>query len=210
MGSAYYPIFVDMRERPVLVVGGGDVAERKVDALLRADARVTVVSPTLTARLAAWAEAGRLRHIARAYRARDLQGHELAFVATDDGAVNAAVARHGRRRGVWVNAADDPAHCDFILPAVIRRGDLTVAVATGGSSPALARAVREELEAYLTDDYAALAEIVGDVRRHLRAGQRSPDAETWRQALGPDLRALVAEGRPDEARRRLLERLGAA
>jgi siroheme synthase-like protein len=206
----YYPIFVDMRDRPVLVVGGGEVAERKVEALLRADARVTVVSPTLTARLATWVGAGGLRHIARRYRSRDLRGYQVALVATDDGAVNATVARHGRRRGVWVNAADDPAHCDFILPAVLRRGDLTVAVSTGGRSPALARAVREELEAYLTDDYVALAEIVGDVRRQLRSRRRSPNAETWRQALGPDLLALVAEGRRDEARRRLLERLGAA
>jgi siroheme synthase-like protein len=207
---AHYPIFVDLRDRPVLVVGGGEIAERKVDGLLRADARVTVVSPTLTARLASWASAGGVRHLARAYRSGDLRGYQLAFVATDDGAVNAAVALEGRRRGVWVNAADDPAHCDFILPAVIRRGDLTVAVSTGGRSPALARAVREELEAYLTDDYVALAEIVGDVRRQLRVRRRSPSAETWRRALGPDLLALVADGRGDEARRRLLERLGAA
>ncbi|HEV8642398.1 MAG TPA: bifunctional precorrin-2 dehydrogenase/sirohydrochlorin ferrochelatase [Methylomirabilota bacterium] len=206
----YYPIFVDMRERPALVVGGGDVAERKVDALLRVEARVTVVSPTLTARLAAWVRQGRIRHLGRTYRARDIRGHQFAFVATDDGAANAAVARDGRQRGVWVNAADDPAHCDFILPSVLRRGDLTVAVATGGTSPALARAVREELEAYLTDDYATLAEIVGEVRRELRARERSPDAETWNRALGPDLRALVAAGRPEAAKRRLLERLGAA
>ncbi|OLC15492.1 MAG: hypothetical protein AUH29_07710 [Candidatus Rokubacteria bacterium 13_1_40CM_69_27] len=206
----YYPIFIEMRDRPVLVVGGGDVAERKVEGLLAAGAAVTVVSPSLTPRLATLAASGRIRHEARPYQPGDLACFALGFVATGDERVNAAVAREGRRRGMWVNAADDPAHCDFILPAVLRRGDLTVAVATGGTSPALARAVREELEVYLTDDYAGLAEIVGDVRRELRARQRSPDAETWHQALRPDLRALVAEGRRDEARRRLLERLGAA
>jgi siroheme synthase-like protein len=206
----FYPIVLDLRDRPVLVVGGGAVAERKVDALLGVAARITVVSPALTGRLAAWAAAGRVRHIARPYRPRDLRGYRLAFVATEDGAVNAAVARDGRRQGVWVNAADDPAHCDFLVPAVVRRGDLTVAVATGGASPALARAVREELETVLTDDYAALADVVGTVRRELRARQCSPDAETWHRALGPDLRALVAEGRHQEARQRLLERLGAA
>jgi siroheme synthase-like protein len=206
----YYPIFIELRDRPVLVVGGGSVAERKVEGLLAAAAAVTVVSPALTPRLATLAACGRIRHEARPYQPGDLACFALGFVATGDERVNAAVAREGRRRGVWVNAADDPAHCDFILPSVLRRGDLTVAVGTGGTSPALARAVREELEAYLTDDYATLAEVVGEVRRELRARKRSPDAETWNRALGPDLRALVAAGRPEAAKRRLLERLGAA
>jgi siroheme synthase-like protein len=206
----YYPVFVEMENRPVLVVGGGEVAERKVEGLLAAGAAVRVVSPSLTPRLAALAAAGRIRHEARPYQPGDLAGFALAFVATGDEPVNAAVAREGRRRGVWVNAADDPAHCDFILPAVLRRGELTVAVATGGASPALARAVRQELEAYLTDDYAVLAEIVAEVRRELRARQRAPDAETWHRALGADLRALVAAGGREAAKRRLLERLGAA
>lgn len=207
---AYYPVFVELAGRPCLVVGGGPVAERKVEGLLGAGARVTVVSPSLSPRLATLAAAGRIRHQARSYQPGDLACFALAFVATGDARVNAAVAREGRRRGVWVNAADDPAHCDFILPAVVRRGDLAVAVATGGRSPALARAVREELEAYLTDDYAALAEIVGEVRRELRARQASPDAQTWQRALGADLRALVSAGQREAAKRRLLERLGAA
>lgn len=207
---SYYPIFVDLRDRPVLVVGGGAVAERKVEGLLAAGAQITVISPGLSERLTAWVETGRIHHLARAYRPGDVRAFQLAFVATGDGAVNAAIARDGRQRGVWVNAADDPAHCDFILPAVVRRGDLTVAVGTGGRSPALARAVREDLESYLGDDYALLVEVVGEVRRELRDQRRAPDAETWRQALGADVRALVAAGRTDEARRRLLERLGAA
>jgi uroporphyrin-III C-methyltransferase len=110
---------------------------------------------------------------------------------------------------VWVNAADDPAHCDFFLPSVLRRGPLLVAVATGGASPALARAVREEIEQLLTPDYALLAEVVAGVRRELRARGRRADAESWARALGGDLRRLVGEGRRDEARAWLLERLGA-
>src|SRR5262245_33756453 len=127
---AYYPIFLDLTDRPCVVVGGGAVAQRKVDGLLGSGATVTVVSPTVTPRLAAHAAAGRIRHVARDYRASDLDGQQLAFVATDDGQLNGAVAEEARARGVWVNSADDPANCAFILPSVLRRGALQVAVGT--------------------------------------------------------------------------------
>src|SRR5438067_13923192 len=113
--------------------------------LIGAGAAITVIAPALTPALAALASEGRLLHEPRGYRHGDLAGFDLALAATDAGDVNAALAREGRARGVWVNAADDPANCTFILPALVRRGDLTVAVSTGGTSPALARAVREEL-----------------------------------------------------------------
>lgn len=205
----YYPIFLDLRDRPCLVIGGGPVAERKVEALLRVGARLTVISPVVTERLKSWAWEGRIRLVVRMYRPGDLDGYALAFAATDEGEVNAAVARDGRARGVWVNAADDPVHCDFILPSVLRRGDLVVAVATGGASPALSRAIREELEAYFTEDYAVLAEVVAEVRRELRERGRLLDAQTWRRALDGDLRRLVAEGRREEAKTWLLWRLTA-
>ncbi|MBI4591663.1 MAG: bifunctional precorrin-2 dehydrogenase/sirohydrochlorin ferrochelatase, partial [Candidatus Rokubacteria bacterium] len=125
-----------------------------------------------------------------------------------DREANAAVAREGRERGVWVNTADDPAHCDFILPGVIRRGELVVAVATGGSSPALSRAIREELEAYFTGDYVPLTEVVAKVRQELRRHALTPDGETWRRALDGHFRDLIADGRSEEAKAYLLERLG--
>jgi siroheme synthase-like protein len=169
---------------------------------------VTVISPRLTRTLAALAAEGRIDHEAREYRDGDLDGADLAFVATDAGEVNAAVAREARARGVWINAADDPARCTFILPALVRRGDLTVAVATGGSSPALARAIREELEAYLTDDYATLAAIAAEARREVRAAGRPVTADAWRRALGPEVRRLIVERGRDDAKQRLLELLG--
>jgi precorrin-2 dehydrogenase/sirohydrochlorin ferrochelatase len=206
----FYPLFVELAGRRCLVVGGGVVAERRVAGLLAAGAAVTVVAPTLTDRLRTLAAAGQIVHEARPYGAGDVAGHELVFVAADGPGVSEAVLAEGRRARVWVNAADDPEHCDFILPAVVRRGDLTVAIATGGRSPALTRAIREELEAYFTDDYAALAELAAEVRGELRARRRSPDGDTWRRALGADLRRLLTEGRRDEAKQRLLESLGAA
>jgi siroheme synthase-like protein len=203
----FYPVFLELAGRPCVVVGGGPIARRKVEGLLEAGAAVTVVSPALEAGLATLAREGHLRHVARAYRPGDLAGAQLAFVATPDGAVNATVAREGRAQGVWVNAADDPERCDFILPSVLRRGALQVAVGTGGASPALARAVREELEGFLGEDYAALAEVVAEARTLLRARGRAPDAAAWRRVLDGDLRRLIADGRRDEARARLLEEL---
>ena len=179
----YYPVVLDLTSASCVVVGGGAVAERKVEGLLEAGARVTVVSPTVTRRLQAWIDARVVRHVAGAYRTGDLVGHWLVFVASDDAAVNASVVTEARALGIWVNAADDPARCDFILPSVLRRGELTVAVSTGGTSPALAHTNREELEGYFTDDYGVLARVAADTRRELRRAGRAPDAEAWRRAL---------------------------
>jgi siroheme synthase-like protein len=207
---AYYPIFVEMAGRRCVVIGGGQVAEGKVQGLLAAEAEVTVVSPTLTAALSDLLAAGRIRHEARPYQDGDLQGYEVCMVATDDGAVNATVAAEGRRRGVWVNAADDPANCDFILPSVVRQGEVVVAASTGGASPALARRLREELTDFLSEDYAALAELLNEVRQELRRRKVNVDAEAWQTAMDGRFRALLAQRRPEEARERLLERLGVA
>ena len=204
----YYPVLLDLAGRRCVMIGGGIIAGRRVDGLLTAGARVTVISPRLTRTLAALAAEGRIDHEAREYRDGDLDGADLAFVATDAGEVNAAVARDARARGIWINAADDPARCTFILPALVRRGDLTVAVATGGSSPALARAIREELETYLTDDYATLAAIAAEARREVRAAGRPVTADAWRRALGPEVRRLIVERGRDDAKQRLLELLG--
>jgi precorrin-2 dehydrogenase/sirohydrochlorin ferrochelatase len=208
--SAYYPVFLDLENRPVLVIGGGPVAEGKVEGLLAAGARVTVVSPTVTPRLVDWSAAGRIEHRARPYQPDDLDGPRLALVATDDPAVSGAVAAEGRARGVWVNAADEPARCDFILPAVIRRRRLVVAVSTGGASPAAARAIREELEGYLTDDHAMLVEVAADARDDLRRRSVSPGPARWRGALDADLRRLIADKRYRQARARLARNLESA
>lgn len=204
-----YPVVVDLEGRPVLVVGGGDVAERRVEGLLAASASIVVVSPSVKASLVTLAEAGRISVRVRSYRASDLRGKILVFAATDDRAVNAAVADDARKRRIWVNAADDLDHCDFILPSVLRRGSLLVSVTTGGQSPALARVVREELERLFGSDYALLTELAGQVRRELRArGEKAP-AEAWTRALRGDVRRLVAAGRRADAHRRLLQALRA-
>jgi len=202
-----YPVVLDLGGRPVLVVGGGAVAERKVEGLRAACASITVVSPRVSARLAKMADDGDIRVRRRAYRRSDLRGVAIVFAATDDRNLNAAVAADARRRRIWVNAADDPDHCDFILPSVLRRGSLLVSVTTVGRSPALARIVREELERLLGSDYALLTDLAGDVRRELRTRGEQATAEAWTTALRGDVRRLVAAGGREEARRCLLEAL---
>jgi len=206
---ALYPIFVEAKGRRVLVIGGGNVGAEKVRGLLNAEADITVVSPELLPELWEHAEAGRIAHIARAYREADLDGgYEFVMVATDDGAINAEVAAAAKRRGIWVNAADDPTNCDFILPAVVRKGKITLAASTAGTSPALARRLREELEDYLTEDMPALADLLAEVRQEIRRLGIKVESDTWQYAIDGHLRVLLAQRRYDEARARLIERLG--
>ena len=206
---AYYPIFVELQGRPCLVIGGGREAQRKVEGLLAADARVTVIAPTLTGDLQRLLADGHIEYVLREYREGDLEAYDVCMVATDDGAVNAQVAAEGKRQRVWVNAADDPANCDFILPAVIRRGAVTVAASTSGTSPALARRLREELEAYLTEEMPALAELLAEVRAELKSRGKLPDPDVWQEAIDEGLRVLLAQRKYRQAKARLLESLGA-
>ena len=202
-----YPIFLDLTGVPCVIVGGGLVAEGRVAALRAAGAAVTVIAPHATEALHKWASDGRIRLEPRPYTSGDLRGARLAFAATDQETVNDQVARDARAAGIWVNTADDLPRCDFMLPSVLRRGELVVAVGTGGASPALARAVRLRLEAYLGPEYADLVRLVAQVRRELRGRGVRPDPATWERALGGDLSQLVATGDGAEARARLVARL---
>jgi siroheme synthase-like protein len=205
--SSPYPVALRLGGRDCLVVGGGPVAEGKVRGLLEAGARVTIVSPSVTGHLRAWIEQGRCRHLARAYRPRDVVGRAIALVATGDAQVTARVHRDARRAGVLVNAADDPERSDFFLPAVLRRGRLVVAVSTGGASPTLARVVRDELERLVPESYAVLLEVVAGVRADVRRRQGTVPADRWRAAIDERLRALVAEGQVENATALLAARL---
>jgi precorrin-2 dehydrogenase len=205
----HYPVFLDLAGRGCLVVGGGAIAEGKVGGLRDAGARITVVSPTLTPRLTTWRREGTFHHLAREYRPGDASGHPLVFVAIGDPVVADAVTQDARHHGAWVNAADDPVRCDFILPSILRRGRLAVAVSTGGACPGLARAIREELETRFPVADALLIELAAEVRQALRARGQPPRGDAWRRALDPRLRKLLADGRRDEARAWLERRVGA-
>ncbi|MDQ4096897.1 MAG: bifunctional precorrin-2 dehydrogenase/sirohydrochlorin ferrochelatase [Actinomycetota bacterium] len=195
-----YPVNLIVEGRRCLVVGGGDVAARKVAGLRACGAQVKVVAPAVNEEIrrtpgVAWEE--------RAYRRGDVEGHRLVIAATDDTAVNAAVYRDAEAAGVWVNGADDPAHCSFTLPSVVRRGSLQVTVSTGGRSPALARWLRERLESEIGPEYEVLLDLLADERQSIRATGRSTEELDWQSALDSDMLALIRSGDVTSARERL-------
>jgi siroheme synthase-like protein len=204
----YYPICLDVSGWRCIVIGGGAVAVRRVESLLSAGGKVSVVSPVVIDGLARLIARDAVKHVPRCYQAGDLAGARLAMVAIGDRDVSRSIFAEARARGVLVNAADDPAHCDFVLPAVVRRGDLSVAVSTGGVSPATARAIREELESYFTEDYARLVQIAGEVRQELKNRSRPATAGAWNRALRGQLRQLIADDKSEEAKRLLRRLLG--
>ena len=171
----FYPIFVRLRDRPCVVIGGGEVAERKALGLRRAGAGVTVISPELTGELQRLALAGEIRHQPRGYRPGDLAGAFLAYAATDDEAVNGEIAAEAESQGVLLNVVDRPALCDFIVPAVLERGDLVIAACTGGASPMMARRIREALGGQFGPEYGDALDILRTLRRRLADEGRTLD-----------------------------------
>lgn len=199
----FYPVFLKLEGRPCVVVGGGPVAEGKVASLVECGARVTVVAPQVTARIEAWARDGGIRLVRRAYREGDLEGAVLAIAATDDPATNRQVWDEGERRGVWLNAVDDPDHCHFIAPAVYRSGDLTVAVSTGGRCPALAVRVRDRIARLLGPEYGRLVALLGSIREEVQ--RRVPDPQVrkrvWYSLVDSRALAYLRRGDAEGARR---------
>src|ERR1700688_3411070 len=171
----YIPIFLDVTGRRCVVVGGGEVAARKVESLLAAGAQVTVVSPSLAApSLSAAVDRGMVEHIARAYRRGDIAGCALAYSATDDRELHRALADEARALSIPLNVVDVPELCSFIAPAVVRRGALQIAISTGGASPAFAARLRRELEKQFGAEYGILLKVLRAARRRLHADEIAP------------------------------------
>jgi precorrin-2 dehydrogenase / sirohydrochlorin ferrochelatase len=169
-----FPAFLKLAGRRCLVVGAGPVAQEKVESLLRAGARVRVVAPDATDRVRAWARTKKIRWQSRAFRPADFSGAFLVVAATSSPALHAKIFRLARRRGVLCNVVDDPAHCDFYYGAVVRRGELQIAISTGGHSPALAQRLRKKLEREIGAEYEHWLKQLGVARRRLFAKKISP------------------------------------
>ncbi|HEY6271835.1 MAG TPA: bifunctional precorrin-2 dehydrogenase/sirohydrochlorin ferrochelatase [Terriglobales bacterium] len=186
-----YPVFLKLNGRKVLVIGGGSVAEQKIEGVLHAAADVTVVSPRVTDRIRRWAEEGRLQQVAAEYRAGMVLGYFLVIAATDSEPVNRAVSEEAREAGALANAVDDPDYCNFFAPAVVKRGDFQIAISTGGASPALAQHVRCQLEEQYGVEYGPWTAWLGRARDLLR--QALPRGENRKQMI-----RMMALGRPQE------------
>ena len=201
MTAPLFPLFIDLRGRTVLVVGGGPVAARKVAPLLAAGARVRVGAPALGATLRALHDEQRIEYLAGEFEADWLAGAWLAIAATDDDSVNRAVAAAGEERGVWVNAVDDAALSSVHMPARIERGPLQLAISSGGGAPMLARHLRERLETELDESLGDLAELLAQARGRIRA--RYPKLDERRrffdELLTGPIATLLRQGQKDEA-----------
>jgi siroheme synthase-like protein len=205
-----YPVSLELSGRRAVVIGNEAVAQGKAEALLAAGAWVTVVATGPASALAALGADPRVTIARRGWRPSDLDGAAVCVAASGDPPTRAAVHREAHARGVLVNVMDDVEHCDFAAPAVVRRGDLLIAISTGGRSPALARRLREELEARFGDQWAVALDLLAEVRGETL--DLLPDlherARRWHQALDLDeLEFLITGGRYDDAKQALLSRL---
>jgi precorrin-2 dehydrogenase/sirohydrochlorin ferrochelatase len=164
---SYYPIFVDLKGRKVIVIGGGTVAQRKIESLLDYGADIHVLSRELTPALRRMVDKGTIGWIGPEFHDRSLQGAFLVIAATDDPLLNRRVGQVAKQNHTLVNAVDQPSDCSFIVPSVLRRGDLTIAVSTSGKSPALARKIRETLTGQFGEEYGAFLELMGRLRKEI-------------------------------------------
>jgi precorrin-2 dehydrogenase / sirohydrochlorin ferrochelatase len=209
MTATCYPIALVLDGKPCLVVGGGEIADGKLDALLLAGAIVTVVSPDVRPRIAALAAEGQITLHRRPYRTSDLDGIYLAIAATDDRPTNARMVTEARAAGILTQAVDDIPYCDFFAMAIVRRGDLQLGISTNGRSPAFARWMRERLDGELPAEFGDLLAVLGDVRETIKGRGPIPAYEHWQAAITEDVIAALGAGDRQTATARIYERVSA-
>jgi precorrin-2 dehydrogenase/sirohydrochlorin ferrochelatase len=198
---SYYPILVNLRGQKVVVVGGGKVAERKIETLLQGEAAVGLVSRDLSERLRQYVEAGKVAYLGETFVDSHLEGAFMVIAATDDPELNRRVSLVAKRQNLLVNAVDQPEDCNFIVPSILQRGDLIIAVSTSGKSPALARKIRQELEATFGDGYQSLLVMMGRLRKEVLSLRLSSEQNKaiFQKLVDSGLLKAVEKGNWDEA-----------
>jgi precorrin-2 dehydrogenase/sirohydrochlorin ferrochelatase len=206
----YYPAYLDLRERPCMVIGGGAVAERKALALLEAGAVVTIISPMLTSKLHELSDSGKITYLQKQYEEKDISGEFLVIAATDSAEVNTLVASACRKKHVLVNVAVPPELGSFIVPSVVERGDLLIAISTSGASPALSKKIRQDIEQRYGTEYEILLEKLSAIRQ--RVLEEIPDEGKRRQVfqaiVDSDVIDLIKQGKMHAAELRMAEIAG--
>jgi len=201
----YYPIFLKLAGRKCLVVGGGSVAERKVQALARCGADIYIVSPQLSPGLKQMSDTGRIHHRAGFYHVTDLKDAFLVISATDDDEANSAVAADCAAQNIAVNVVDDPERCSFVVPSVVHRGDFKLAISTGGNSPHLARIIRQELECTYGPQFADFIDFLGRVRKQVLQTVSDPERrrEILNHLVDSDTLDMLKQGDLERAKERV-------
>ena len=208
----YFPIFLDLKNRHCAVIGGGDVASRRVSLLLDAGADVTVIAPNVNSSILSAVGGGKVRHIAKEFLPEQLEGSTLVIAATGDASVNRKVSEAAKLRGIPVNVVDQPELCTFIMPAIVDRSPVIIAVSTGGASPVLARHIRARLEALIPAGYGRLANLVSRFRDTVkrRLTQPAQRRRFWEQVLQGRIAELVYSGQDANAAAALEDKIESA
>ncbi len=205
--TTYYPVFLNLKGRRCVVIGGGQIAEGKVLKLIDSGAKISVISPDATQGIRDSADRGAIQFIPRNYQSGDLEGAFLVIAATNDRVVNQEIFEEAENLGVLLNAVDDPDRCSFIAPSIVERGPVTLAISTGGASPALARKLRETLAASPAMDWADATGILSKARKVIKKQQVAVDPQRWQCCMTPELLALAKSGHEDEAVEMLVDGL---
>jgi precorrin-2 dehydrogenase/sirohydrochlorin ferrochelatase len=205
---SYYPLFLDIKGKRCVVLGGGSVALRKVVELLEHSASVSVISPSVCPELIALSDQQKIHIIFRCFEPEDVRDAFILIAATDKNEVNELASREAKKQRVLVNVVDDAAESDFILPAVLSRGDLTFAISTSGKSPAFARRLRDYLAAQYGQEYSELTDLVAEVRSEIKLQGKAIQDKVWQEALNLDLLInLLKNGQREQAKVYLLSNL---
>ena len=206
----YYPVFLDVKHRDCLVVGGGSVGLRKVLTLIDCGAAVTVVSPVVHARLQELAADGSITLRKRPFKPSDMNNMFLVVGATDDQTLNRQIHTEAERLGKLCNIADRPKACNFILPSIVKQGDLVIAISTSGKSPAFAKKLRKDLERQFGSEYAVFLDLMGAIRKKLLARNHEPETHKrlFERLINEGLVELIKDRRIEEINLLLHEVLG--
>lgn len=203
----YYPVYLNLAGKRCVIVGGGGIAQGKVAGLLQAGCQITVISPDATPGIRQAAQRGDITWLQRTYQPGDLEGAFIGVAATNVWHVNREIYEEAERLGVLLNVVDDPDLCSFIAPSIVKREPVTLAISTGGASPALARKLRETLSQAEALEWADLAEVLAQARRIIKERRIVIDPERWQCCITRDLLNLVQDGHSDQALEILLSQL---
>jgi siroheme synthase-like protein len=208
----YYPIYLDIENRNVIIIGGGEVCARKAETMMRYGARVTIVSPEFTSEIEQWARDGQLAIRRKRYETSDIEDAHIVIASTDDTSVNEQVAADSRARRIPVNVVDVTPLCEFIVPAIIEKDGIQIAISTGGKSPALARTLKEDLNRTIGPEYSEVNDLLGSLRDSAKA-KLPTDTDRKRffdGIIAQGVLQMLRDGRRAEAYRAIADACGRA
>ena len=195
----FYPVFLNLTGRRCVIIGGGQIAEGKISKLLDSGAKIIVISPDATQGIRGFAERGQIEFDLRKYQEGDLQGAFLVIAATNDRVVNQEIFEEAEKQGILLNAVDDMPRCSFIAPSIVEKGPVTVAISTGGASPALARKLRENMEVSSALDWADATGVLSKARQIIKDEQIAVDPQRWQCCMTDELLTMIQAGHENEA-----------